>query len=61
MASTAKNLEKLDEEMAKELEKALNILAANLGALTEQLVKDYQPLMSSLRDVIQSGQKAQKE
>ena len=61
MASTAKNLEKLDEEMAKELEKALNILAANLGALTEQLVKDYQPLMSSLRDVIQIGQKAQKE
>lgn len=58
MTSTTKNLEKLDEEMANELEKALNILAANLGALTEQLVRDYQPLMASLRDVVESGQKA---
>ena len=60
LKGVSENLKTLDEEMSSELQKALNVLAANLGALTEQFVKDYQPLMIALRDIVESGKVSQK-
>ena len=60
LKGVSENLKTLDEEMSSELQKALNVLAANLGALTEQFVKDYQPLMIALRDIVESGKISQK-
>ena len=61
LKGVSENLKTLDEEMSSELQKALNVLAANLGALTEQFVKDYQPLMIALRDIVESGKVSQNE
>jgi predicted nucleic acid-binding Zn-ribbon protein len=46
-------LQKLDNEMTNELEKAIEVMGAHLGSLSEQLVKDYQPLVTSLRSLIE--------
>jgi hypothetical protein len=39
--------------MINELEKAIQVMGAHLGSLSEQLVKDYQPLVANLRNLIE--------
>ena len=43
-----KRMEQLDEDMGAELQKSLELLGSHLGSLSEQLVKDYQPLVNDL-------------
>ena len=51
---------KLDQDMTNELEKAIEMMGAHLGSLSEQLVKDYQPLVTNLRNLIELSQKVKK-
>ena len=53
IADVSGKLQKLDNEMTNELEKAIEVMGAHLGSLSEQLVKDYQPLVTSLRSLIE--------
>ena len=53
IADVSGKLQKLDSEMTNELEKAIEVMGAHLGSLSEQLVKDYQPLVTSLRSLIE--------
>ena len=53
ITQVSERLNKLDEEMTAELQKSLELLGAHLGSLSEQLVKDYQPLVSNLRNLIE--------
>ena len=51
---------RLDEEMSKELEKAIEMMGAHLGSLSEQLVNDYRPLVSDLRKLIELSNRVKK-
>ena len=53
IADVSGKLQKLDNEMTNELEKAIEVMGAHLGSLSEQLVKDYQPLVTNLRSLIE--------
>ena len=46
--------------MTSELEKAIEMMGAHLGSLSEQLVKDYQPLVNDLRSLIEVSKKVRK-
>ena len=56
----SKKLVTLDQEMTSELEKAIEMMGAHLGSLSEQLVKDYQPLVNDLRSLIEVSKKVRK-
>lgn len=45
--------ETLDENLQKELQRALEILGSKLASLSEKFVDDYRPLTESLREVVQ--------
>ena len=45
-------VDRLDKGLEEELTKALNGLAGSLAALSEQFVRDYQPLTDRLREVV---------
>ena len=53
ISDVSNKLQKLDQEMSNELEKAIQVMGAHLGSLSEQLVKDYQPLVTNLRNLIE--------
>ena len=53
ISDVSDKLQKLDQEMSNELEKAIQVMGAHLGSLSEQLVKDYQPLVTNLRNLIE--------
>jgi len=53
ISDVSDKLQKLDQEMSNELEKAIQVMGAHLGSLSEQLVKDYQPLVANLRNLIE--------
>ena len=53
ISDVSSKLQKLDQEMSNELEKAIQVMGAHLGSLSEQLVKDYQPLVTNLRNLIE--------
>ena len=53
ITNVSKRMEQLDEDMGAELQKSLELLGAHLGSLSEQLVKDYQPLVNDLRNLIE--------
>ena len=53
ISDVSNKLKKLDQEMSNELEKAIQVMGAHLGSLSEQLVKDYQPLVTNLRNLIE--------
>ena len=46
--------------MTNELEKAIEVMGAHLGSLSEQLVKDYQPLVTSLRSLIELANRSKR-
>ena len=60
ITKVSERLDKLDEEMSAELQKSLELLGAHLGSLSEQLVKDYQPLVNDLRNLIEISSKVKK-
>ena len=45
-------VEKLDEELGKELRKSLNMLGSQLTSLSEKFVEDYEPLTERLREIV---------
>ena len=45
-------VEKLDEELGKELRKALTMLGSQLTSLSEKFVEDYEPLTERLREIV---------
>jgi len=57
ISDVSSKLQKLDQEMSNELEKAIQVMGAHLGSLSEQLVKDYQPLVTNLRNLIEIANK----
>ena len=57
ISDVSNKLQKLDLEMSNELEKAIQVMGAHLGSLSEQLVKDYQPLVTNLRNLIELANK----
>ena len=57
ISDVSNKLQKLDQEMSNELEKAIQVMGAHLGSLSEQLVKDYQPLVTNLRNLIELANK----
>ena len=60
ITQVSERLNKLDEEMTAELQKSLELLGAHLGSLSEQLVKDYQPLVNDLRSLIEISKNVKK-
>ena len=46
------HVEKLDEELGKELRKSLNMLGSQLTSLSEKFVEDYEPLTERLREIV---------
>ena len=45
-------VEKLDEELGKELRKSLTMLGSQLTSLSEKFVEDYEPLTERLREIV---------
>ena len=45
-------VEKLDEELGKELRTALTMLGSQLTSLSEKFVEDYEPLTERLREIV---------
>ena len=45
-------VEKLDEELGKELRKSLIMLGSQLTSLSEKFVEDYEPLTERLREIV---------
>ena len=60
ITNVSKRMEQLDEDMGAELQKSLELLGAHLGSLSEQLVKDYQPLVNDLRNLIEISSNVKK-
>ena len=60
ITNVSKRMEQLDEDMGAELQKSLELLGSHLGSLSEQLVKDYQPLVNDLRNLIEISSNVKK-
>ena len=58
ISEVSKRLNTLDKEMTSELEKAIELMGAHLGSLSQHLVNDYKPLVENIRKLIESMNRA---
>ena len=49
-----------DQQMQAELRRAIELMGSHLGTISEELVKDYTPLVQNLRQLIDATQRAQR-
>ena len=48
----------LDDAIQKELEAVLRVMAENLSGITQKFVNDYNPLLQTMKNIVEVGQKA---
>ena len=56
--ATSDQMKTFDEELGKELNKALESLGSQLTSLSSKFVEDYEPLTEKLRELIRSFEKS---
>lgn len=47
-----------DQQMQQELRRSIELMGSHLGTISEELVKDYQPLFIELRQLIEVARRA---